>query len=69
MKGFSVPGLNGPEYYPYCFNVEVVGDGVETPKGVTFPGGYKATDYGIAFSPYYGNGSGVEQDSKYVSHV
>jgi cellulase len=59
--------LAGPQFYPYCFNVEVIGGGSATPAGVNFPGAYKLSDYGIAFSPYVGNGSGTERNAKYVS--
>jgi Auxiliary Activity family 9 (formerly GH61) len=59
--------VHGPEFYLHCFNVEVLGNGTAAPEGVTFPGAYKASDPGLFFSPYYGEGSGVEHNSKYVS--
>jgi hypothetical protein len=60
--------VNGPEFYLHCFNVEIIGSGTATPEGVTFPGAYKAGDPGLFFSPYYGDGSGVAHNSKYVSN-
>lgn len=59
--------ISGPEFYLACFNVEVTGNGTATPKGVTFPGAYKLGDKGLSFSPYYGTGSGVEKNSKYIT--
>jgi hypothetical protein len=59
--------VSGPETYPYCFNIEVTGNGTATPNGVVFPGGYKNDDKGLTFAPHYGAGSGVEHNSKYVS--
>ena len=59
--------VSGPEFYLHCFNVEVTGSGTATPEGVTFPGAYKRGDTGLSFSPYYGDGSGVQKNSKYVS--
>jgi cellulase len=58
--------VSGPEFYLHCFNVDVIGSGTATPEGVAFPGGYKYGDKGLTFSPYYGDGSGVEKNSKYV---
>jgi cellulase len=59
--------VSGPEFYLHCFNIEVTGNGTVTPEGNTFPGTYKPTDPGLSFVPYYGDGSGVEHNSKYVS--
>ena len=39
----------GPQYYTHCFNVEISGNGNAAPEGVTFPGGYKRMDPGVAF--------------------
>jgi cellulase len=64
---FAMTALGGPEFYLGCFNVEVIGNGSATPDGATFPGAYKPGDKGLTFSPYYGNGSGVEKNSQYVS--
>jgi cellulase len=64
---FAMTPLGGPEFYLGCFNVEVIGNGTATPEGTTFPGAYKAGDKGLSFSPYYGEGTGREQNSKYVS--
>jgi len=68
MKNLNTTNLAGPQFYPYCINIEVLGSGNAQPEGVTFPGAYKLTDYGIAFSPYMTYGdveSGIEQNSKY----
>jgi hypothetical protein len=59
--------LGGPEFYLGCFNVDVIGNGTATPVGTTFPGAYTKGEKGLTFAPYYGDGSGVEQNSKYVS--
>jgi hypothetical protein len=59
--------VSGAETYPYCFNVEITGNGTATPEGVVFPGAYKTDDKGLTFAPHYGAGSGVEHNSKYVS--
>jgi hypothetical protein len=40
----------GPQFYTHCFNLKVLGDGIATPDGVKFPGGYKREDPGIKFS-------------------
>jgi hypothetical protein len=58
--------VSGPEFYLNCFNIEVTGSGTATPEGNTFPGTYKPSDPGLSFVPYYGDGSGVEHNSKYV---
>jgi cellulase len=63
---FAMTPLGGPEFYLGCFNVEVIGNGTVTPEGVTFPGAYKKGDQGLTFAPYYGTGSGVEKNSRYV---
>ena len=59
--------VSGPEFYLHCFNVEVTGSGTETPPGSTFPGTYTRGDPGLFFVPYYGDGSGVQKNSRYVS--
>ena len=59
--------VSGPEFYIHCFNIDVTGSGIATPEGVIFPGAYKPDDKGLTFAPYYGNGFGVEKNSKYVS--
>jgi hypothetical protein len=64
---FKMTPLAGPEFYIGCINIEVTGDGTITPEGETFPGWYNPTDPGLNFVPYYGDGSGVEHNSKYVS--
>jgi lytic cellulose monooxygenase (C1-hydroxylating) len=59
--------VSGPEFYLHCVNIDVTGSGTATPEGVTFPGAYKPGEKGLTFAPYYGDGSGVEKNSKYVS--
>jgi cellulase len=41
-----------PQFFTYCFNLKIEGDGTATPEGVTFPGGYNITDPGIKFDLY-----------------
>ena len=66
--------LSGPQLYPYCINIEVIGGGSVQPDGVNFPGAYKKDDFGIAFGPYIplrGAPSVVPANaigSKYVRH-
>jgi Auxiliary Activity family 9 (formerly GH61) len=69
MANLKDGALKGPQFYPYCFNIEIIGGGSAEPDGVKFPGAYKEDDYGIAFSPYEGieSGPGREVNSKYVS--
>jgi cellulase len=38
---------SGAQFYPVCYNVEVVGTGTATPPGQTFPGMYSVNDPGI----------------------
>jgi hypothetical protein len=38
---------SGAQFYPVCYNVEVIGTGTATPPGQTFPGMYSVTDPGI----------------------
>ncbi|TLD37872.1 Rhamnogalacturonate lyase B [Venturia nashicola] len=59
--------VGGPEFYLHCFNIEVLGNGTVAPEGTTFPGTYKATDPGMGFVPYFGEGSGVERNKFFVS--
>jgi hypothetical protein len=71
MANLNTTSLAGPQFYPYCINIDIVNGGSATPDGVKFPGAYKSSDYGIAFSPYmtYKNVSsaaGTAQNSKYV---
>jgi len=65
-KNLVTGPLKGPQFYPYCFNVDVLGGGSAEPEGVSFPGAYKEDDAGIAFAPFVGAGSGTEHNSKYV---
>jgi len=68
MKNLRTTALAGIQFYPHCFNIDVVGTGTATPEGVTFPGAYKPTDPGFTFQPFmtYGSESGTEQNSKYI---
>jgi hypothetical protein len=46
---------NGPESYPVCINIKVIGNGTTvTPAVGTFPGLYNRNDPGILTSIYYG---------------
>jgi hypothetical protein len=38
---------SGAQFYPVCYNVEIIGNGTATPEGRTFPGMYAITDPGI----------------------
>jgi cellulase len=38
---------SGAQFYPVCYNIEVVGDGTAVPEGKTFPGMYSINDPGI----------------------
>lgn len=70
MANLNTTNLAGPQFYPYCVNIDIVGGGSVTPEGVNFPGAYDLKDYGISFSPYMtyrDGGSGTDQNSKYVS--
>jgi hypothetical protein len=71
MANLNTTNLAGPQFYPYCFNVEVINGGSAEPEGVKFPGAYKLSDYGIAFSPYmsYKDENGLSVNSKYVSYM
>jgi hypothetical protein len=42
-------GMVGPQFYPSCYSVRVIGNGTATPAGVTFPGAYQPTDPGLVF--------------------
>jgi cellulase len=41
-----------PQFFTYCFNVDIKEDGTVTPEGVKFPGAYKVTDSGVKFDLY-----------------
>jgi hypothetical protein len=45
-------GFGGPQFFTHCFNVDITGDGTQTPAGVKFPGGYRREDPGVAFNLY-----------------
>jgi hypothetical protein len=71
MANLNTTALAGPQFYPYCVNIEVINGGSATPEGVNIPGAYKAKDYGIAFSPYMtykdtDTKEGTAHNSKYV---
>jgi cellulase len=38
---------SGAQFYPVCYNVEIIGNGTAIPEGKTFPGMYSITDPGI----------------------
>jgi cellulase len=68
MGGFLESyAVSGAQFYPHCFNVEITGSGTSSPDGQTFPGIYNPKEIGLNFVPYTGSGSGVQQNSKYVS--
>jgi cellulase len=72
MKNLNQTSLAGPQFYNYCFNLDVIGNGMATPDGVKFPGAYKPTDYGLTFQPFMTYDSevgGTAQNSKYVSNL
>jgi len=48
-------GRIAPQFYPSCYNVEVSGTGIATPKGMTLPGAYKAKEPGLIFDIFVGN--------------
>ncbi|KAF1981995.1 lytic polysaccharide monooxygenase [Aulographum hederae CBS 113979] len=51
LHGNGLPApLGGPQFYTHCFNVNITGNGADTPEGVTFPGGYKPDEKGVAFT-------------------
>jgi hypothetical protein len=71
MANLNTTSLAGPQFYPYCFNIDIVGNSFATPEGVNIPGIYKPKDYGIAFSPYMtyketSTAAGTALNSKYV---
>jgi len=70
MKNLNQTKLAGPQWYIHCFNLDIIGSGTATPDGVTFPGEYKPTDYGLKFQPFMTYGSEVgatAQNSKYAT--
>ncbi|KAH8682612.1 glycosyl hydrolase family 61-domain-containing protein [Xylariales sp. PMI_506] len=44
--------LDGAQNYPQCFNIEITGDGTDTPEGTLGTELYTETDPGIYFNPY-----------------
>jgi Auxiliary Activity family 9 (formerly GH61) len=72
MANLNTGSLAGPQFYPYCFNVDVINGGSTEPEGVQFPGAYKLSDYGIAFQPwmsYKDEVPGITVNAKYVCHM
>lgn len=71
MKNLNSTNLAGVQFYPHCFNIDVIGTGTADPEGVVFPGAYKPTDPSFRFQPFmtYGNdtSAGDAQNSKFVS--
>jgi len=55
----------GPQFYPHCFNIEILGSGTATPPGVKFPGGYNARDPSLVSNLYDAAGKPLNWD-KYV---
>jgi len=48
-------GQNGAQFYVSCYQVDLTGQGTQSlPRGVKFPGAYKATDPGILINIYNG---------------
>jgi lytic cellulose monooxygenase (C1-hydroxylating) len=45
---------SGAQLYPVCINVNVIGEGTQTPEGAKFPGAYSPKDPGILDNIYYG---------------
>jgi hypothetical protein len=71
MANLNTTALAGPQFYPYCFNVDIINGGAVMPEGVNIPGAYKANDYGLKFSPYMtykdtDTKVGTAHNSKYV---
>jgi hypothetical protein len=69
MKNLRNGPLAGIQFYPHCFNIDIIGTGTASPEGVTFPGAYKPTDPSFTFQPFmtYGPESGTEANTGYVS--
>jgi len=68
----STTPLAGPQFYTYCFNVEVINGGNVRPDGVLFPGAYtKEALRAGRYLPYKGVSAatiakGKERNSKYL---
>jgi hypothetical protein len=66
--------LAGPQFYTYCFNVDVINGGSVRPEGVKFPGAYtREALTAPIYLPYKGDSAeavskGKELNSKYVRH-
>jgi cellulase len=43
-RSYNGMSQSGAQFFPVCYNVEVVGGGTVTTEGKTFPGMYAATD-------------------------
>jgi len=52
----------GPQFYPHCFNIEVKGDGTQSPPGVSIPGVYKAKDPSLFGNLWAKSGPAAEKD-------
>ncbi|KAF2423211.1 glycoside hydrolase, partial [Tothia fuscella] len=52
---------NRSEFYISCLNVKLLGDGTAEPRGVRFPGAYKATDPGLKIDIY-------DRENRYVRY-
>jgi hypothetical protein len=66
--------IAGPQFYTYCFNVEVINGGTIEPEGVKFPGAYTRDAIMTPIYLPFTNDSmetvskGKELNSKYVSN-
>lgn len=64
--------LAGPQFYTYCFNIEVTGGGTAQPEGVKFPGAYTRENFAAGiYLPFKGDSTetlakGKELNSRYV---
>jgi len=68
MEDLSAKSLRGEvQLYPYCFNIEITGNGNAVPEGVTFPGAYKTGDPGLTFAPYFKHEDPVQNATAYNS--
>jgi len=48
-------GAVAPQIFLSCYNVNVIGNGTATPKGVIFPGAYQPADPGLKFDVFVNN--------------
>lgn len=43
----NTTALGGPQFYPHCFNVEILGNGASKPEGIMIPGAFVTADNSI----------------------